>query len=181
MSIFTNSISAAKEEADGYIAAVLKLLDDKDPLVVLERLISELENLVNGLTGEELRRPEAPGKWSILEVIHHLADSELVWAYRLRLVLAEKQPQITGYDQERWASQLKYGEANLEDVLELVGILRKANLRLISSLSDEELQRAGTHNERGEETIEHMIRLYAGHDLVHSNQISRIRKSQSQS
>ena len=181
MSIFTNSISAAKEEADGYIAAVLKLLDDKDPLVVLGRLISELENLVNGLTGEELRRPEAPGKWSILEVIHHLADSELVWAYRLRLVLAEKQPEITGYDQDRWASQLKYREANLQDVLELLGILRKTNLRLISSLSDEELQRAGTHNERGEETVEHMIRLYAGHDLVHSNQISRIRKSQSQS
>ncbi len=136
---------------------------------------------MNGLTGEELRRPEAPGKWSILEVIHHLADSELVWAYRLRLVLAEKQPEITGYDQDRWASQLKYREANLQDVLELLGILRKTNLRLISSLSDEELQRAGTHNERGEETVEHMIRLYAGHDLVHSNQISRIRKSQSQS
>ena len=177
MSIFTNSISAAKEEADGYIAAVLKLLDDKDPLVVLGRLISELENLVNGLTGEELRRPEAPGKWSILEVIHHLADSELVWAYRLRVVLAEKQPRITGYDQDRWASQLKYREANPEDVLELLGILRKTNLRLISSLSDEELQRAGTHNERGEESVEHMIRLYAGHDLVHSNQIARIRKS----
>ena len=149
--------------------------------MVLGRLISELENLVNGLTSEELRRPEAPGKWSILEVIHHLADSELVWAYRLRLVLAEKQPEITGYDQDRWASQLKYREANLQDVLELLGILRKTNLRLISSLSDEELQRAGTHNERGEETVEHMIRLYAGHDLVHSNQISRIRKSQSQS
>ena len=149
--------------------------------MVLGRLISELDNLVNGLTGEELRRPEAPGKWSILEVIHHLADSELVWAYRLRMVLAEKQPEITGYDQDRWANQLKYREANLEDVLELFGILRKTNLRLISSLSDEELQRAGTHNERGEETVEHMIRLYAGHDLVHSNQISRIRKSQSQS
>lgn len=149
--------------------------------MVLGRLIPELGNLVNGLTSEELRRPEAPGKWSILEVIHHLADSELVWAYRLRLVLAEKQPEITGYDQDRWASQLKYREANLQDVLELLGILRKTNLRLISSLSDEELQRAGTHNERGEETVEHMIRLYAGHDLVHSNQISRIRKSQSQS
>ena len=119
MSIFTNSISAAKEEADGYVTAVLKLLDDKDPLVVLGRLISELENLVNGLTSEELRRPEAPGKWSILEVIHHLADSELVWAYRLRLVLAEKQPEITGYDQDRWASQLKYREAKLEDVASL--------------------------------------------------------------
>ena len=113
----------------------------------------------------------------MLEVIHHMADSELVWAYRLRMVVAEKQPQITGYDQDRWASQLKYHKANLEDVLELLGILRKTNLRLINSLSDEELQRAGVHSERGEETIRHMIRLYAGHDLVHLNQIARIRKS----
>ena len=176
MSMFTNPITAAKDEADAYINAVLKLLGDKEPLTVLGRLVAELENLVSGFSDEELRRPEAPGKWSILEVIHHLADSELVWAYRLRMVLAEKQPQITGYDQDRWASQLKYREANPEDVLELLGILRKTNLRLIRSLSDEEMQRAGFHNERGEETVEHMIRLYAGHDLVHLNQIARIRK-----
>jgi len=177
MSIFTNSISAAKDEADAYINAVLNLLDSKEPLTVLGGLVTELEKLVNGLSDEQLSRPEASEKWSILEVIHHLADSELVWAYRLRMVLAEKQPQITGYDQDRWASQLKYREAKLEEVMELLGILRKANLRLINSLSEEELQRAGTHSERGEETVEHMIRLYAGHDLVHLNQIARIQKS----
>jgi len=177
MSIFTNSISAAKDEADAYINAVLKLLDDKEPLTVLGELIPKLKKLANELSDKQLSRREAPEKWSILEVIHHLADSELVWAYRLRMVVAEKQPQITGYDQDRWASQLKYHKANLEDVLELLGILRKTNLRLINSLSDEELQRAGVHSERGEETIRHMIRLYAGHDLVHLNQIARIRKS----
>ena len=179
MSIFTNSISAAKDEADAYINAVLKLLNDKDPLAVLHGLASELEKLANGLSSEQLKHSEAPGTWSILEVIHHFADSELVWAYRLRMVLAEKQPEITGYDQDRWASRLKYREANLAEVMELLGILRKANLHLINSLSEEELQRAGVHSERGEETIEHMIRLYAGHDLVHLNQIARIRKSQS--
>ena len=114
MSIFTNSISAAKDEADAYINAVLNLLDSKEPLTVLGGLVTELEKLVNGLSDEQLSRPEASEKWSILEVIHHLADSELVWAYRLRMVLAEKQPQITGYDQDRWASQLKYREAKLE-------------------------------------------------------------------
>ncbi len=177
MSIFTNPITAAKDEADSYINAVLKLLDDRDPPEILGSLITELQKVADGLSAEQLRMPEAPGKWSILEVVHHLADSELVWAYRLKMVLAEKQPQITGYDQDRWASHLKYREAKLGDVMELLGILRKANLRLINSLSDEELQRAGTHSERGEETVEHMIRLYAGHDLVHLNQIARIRKS----
>ena len=61
--------------------------------------------------------------------------------------------------------------------MELLGILRKANLRLVNSLSDGELQRSGSHSERGEETVEHMIHLYAGHDLVHLSQIARIQKS----
>ena len=96
MSIFTNSISAAKDEADAYINAVLKHLDDKEPLTVLGELIPKLKKLANEFSDKQLSRREAPEKWSILEVIHHLADSELVWAYRLRMVVAEKQPQITG-------------------------------------------------------------------------------------
>jgi len=177
MSIFTNPISAATDEAGAYIAAVLRLLGDKDPLMVLEGLVAELEEHVKGLTIAELRHAEAPGKWSIIEIIQHLADSELVWAYRLRMVLAEKRPQITGYDQDGWASQLRYREVKLRDAMEQLRVLRSTNLRLIGSLSAGELHRAGVHSERGEETVEHMIRLYAGHDLVHLKQISRIRKS----
>lgn len=177
MSIFSNPISAAKEEAEAYITAVLRLLGDKEPVVVLEGLVAELEGHVNGLTIEELRRAEAPGKWSVLEVIQHLADSELVWAYRLRMVVAEERPQITGYNQDRWASELRYQEAELRDAMEQLRVLRNINLRLIRSLSASELQRAGVHSERGEETIEHMMRLYAGHDLVHLKQIARIRRS----
>ena len=177
MSIYTNSITSAKGEAADYIAAVLKLLGNKDPMTVLEGLVPEVENLVNGLSTEQLCRAEAPGKWTILEVIQHLADSELVWAYRLRMVLAEDQPQITGYDQDRWASRLRYREAKPEDALRQLRTLRNINLSLIESLSESELQLVGVHSERGEESINHMIRLYAGHDLVHLRQITRILKS----
>lgn len=177
MSVFTNPAGAARESAEAYVKAVLDLLGEQEPLNVLEGLVSEIEEQVKGLTLAQLRQAEAPGKWSIVEVIQHLADSELVWAYRLRLVIAQDRPQLTGYDQDIWAKGLRYHEVEVADALEQLSVLRKTNLRLLRSLSPTELQRVGVHNERGEETVEYMIGLYAGHDLVHLRQISRIRKS----
>lgn len=174
MSIFTNPIDAAADQAAAYIEAVLELLGGREPLEILEKLPDALEAAVAGLSDDQVRRPEAPGKWSILEVVQHLADSELVWAYRLRLVVAEDQPPLTGYDQDRWAVRLRYREADAAEALRQIGLLRAANLRLLRSLSPEDFQRAGVHTERGEETVEHMIALYAGHDLVHLRQIARI-------
>ena len=177
MSIFSNPISAATQEAQAYTAAVLKMLGDRDPLVVLEGIVSNLESSVKDLTDDQRRRPEAPGKWSIAEVVQHLADSELVWANRLRTVVADKNPRIIGYDQDWWAERLRYRDADFEDAMERVRVLRKSNLTLIRSLSAEQMKRVGVHSERGEESIEHMVRLYAGHDLVHLKQIARIRDS----
>lgn len=177
MSVFTNAITEAKEEAEAYSTAILKLLGDRDPLQVLENLTSALQHHVDALTDQELRQPEAPEKWSILEVMHHLADSELVWAYRLRLVVAQDRAAITGYDQDAWAKELQYTEANPAEILTFLTVLRHSNLRLLRSLTENQLVRIGVHSERGEESIAHMIRLYAGHDLVHLNQIERIRNS----
>lgn len=175
MSIFSNRYDAAQEEATDYISAILQLLGDEEPLAVLERLVADIEQKIEGLSDDQIRRPETEGKWSIIEVIQHFADSDLVWAYRLRVVLADERPKIVGYDQDRWASHLRYREVALQDAIALLRILRSANLGLIRSLSTDELNRKGIHSERGEESVEHMIRLYAGHDLVHLRQIDRIR------
>ena len=175
MSVFTNPAGAAKENAEAYVKAVLELLGEQEPLSVLEGLVTSVTEQMRGLTDEQARQPEAEGKWSITEVIQHLADSELVWAYRLRMVLAQDKPVIVGYDQDNWAARLHYRRAVLAEALEQIRILRTANLRLLRSLSPAELQRAGVHNERGEETVAYMMRLYAGHDLVHLRQIARIR------
>ncbi|MFQ5649384.1 MAG: DinB family protein [bacterium] len=175
MSVFTNPAAAAKQEAEAYIAAILDTLADQEPLTVLEASPAVLDGGVAGLTKDVLRAPEAPGKWSMLETIQHLADSELVWAYRLRMVLAQDKPDITGYDQDLWAKRLNYQTSELSDALAQFKLLRAANLRLLRSLSAEELQRVGLHKERGEESVQHMMRLYAGHDLVHLRQLSRIR------
>jgi hypothetical protein len=174
MSAFSNRLSVAADEAGIYVAAVLGLLGDREPIRVLEATPAELRRLVDGRSAEELRRPERPGKWSATEVVQHLADSDLVWAYRIRVILADDRPTITGYDQDRWAEVLAYRTADVSHALELFTALRHATLRLLTGLSPAALARVGVHSERGEERLDHMIRLYAGHDLVHLRQLARI-------
>ena len=174
MSIFTNPIDAASEEAEAYIQAVLGLLGEQDPMEVLMALPDGVEERITDLTDEELRLPEAPGKWSVIEIVQHLADSDLVWAYRLRTVVAQDGVELTGYDQDAWAHALRYREARASKALSQLRALREANIQLLRSLTPDEMQRAGVHSERGRETIEHMVRLYAGHDLVHLAQLDRV-------
>jgi hypothetical protein len=177
MSVFTNSASSAKEHRDQYISAVLGLLGDADPKTVLARTPGWCERETAALTVEQLRRPEAPGKWSLVEILQHLADSELVWGYRLRKVLAEDRPELTGYDQDLWATRLNYPASSPSQSLTTFRVLRDANMRLLAGASEADLDRVGIHNERGAESVRHMIRLYAGHDLLHRNQIARVREA----
>ncbi|HXT21709.1 MAG TPA: DinB family protein, partial [Thermoanaerobaculia bacterium] len=130
---FANNFAEAQQPGGttGYVRALLDLLGDRDPLTVVEATPAALELTVVGLDDERLRRPEKPGKWSIAEVVAHLADSELVWGYRLRRVLADDRPRITGYDQDAWAARLRYRDAALADSLALFKALRPANLRLV--------------------------------------------------
>jgi uncharacterized damage-inducible protein DinB len=176
MSIFTNNLDSAGEEAAEYTQAVVAMLGERDPIMVLEAMPDEIEAAAAGLTDEELRRPEAPGKWSIIHVMRHMADSELVWANRLRFIVGHDKPEIIGYDQDAWSEKLHYEGAKLLDTLTLFSVLRASNLNLLHSLGADERARVGVHSERGEESIEHLIRLYAGHDIVHLAQIARIRK-----
>ncbi len=177
MSVFTNPASRSIEQARAYTAAVLDLLGSKDPIDVLRSTPDALRNAILGLTERELAQPEASGKWSIRHVVRHLADSELVWGYRVRMVLAQDRPTLTGYDQDQWAERLRYEEGPVEMALEEFDVLRRSNLRLIAGASPGDLERVGVHAERGEESVAHMIRLYAGHDLLHLAQLARIRQA----
>jgi hypothetical protein len=109
------------------------------------------------------------------QVLRHLADSEIVWAYRIRRIVAGDRPPIEGYDQDRWAERLHYERAEVGDAMTEFLALRGGNLRLVRSLNPEERARVGVHSERGEESIDHLVRMYAGHDLLHLNQLARIR------
>ena len=177
MSVFTNPASAAGDQAKMYVAAVLGLLGDSDPMDVLRQTPSALARMLDELSKAQLGQPEAPGKWSMGEVLQHLADSELVWAYRLRMVLAHDRPRLEGYDQDLWAERLSYRDADPHEAVVRFSVLRGSNLRLLERSSEDDLRRVGVHQERGEESLEHLIRLYAGHDLVHLRQLDRIRRT----
>jgi len=177
MSVFTNPASRSAEQAAAYTKAVLELLGARNPIEVLQDTVSALEQVRDGLSNEQLTQPEANGKWSVRHVLQHLADSELVWSYRLRMVLAHDRPQLTGYDQDLWAERLRYDEADADRALQEFSVLRRTNLRLLARASVEDLKRVGVHAERGVESVEHMIRLYAGHDLLHLEQLARIRRA----
>ena len=173
-----NSVASAPNpvtQVDAYIASLFEALGSRDPLEVLAETPTALRRMTDGIVKTRLVQAEAPGKWSLVHVVQHLADSEIVGAFRFRMVIAHDQPAIPGYDQDRWAARLKYDQVVLEESIELFTALRLANIRLLKGLSPVERQRFGIHSERGEESMEKMMRMYAGHDLVHLRQMARIK------
>lgn len=175
MSVFTNPAVHSADQATAYTAAIIDLLGHRDPMHVLAATATELDGALDRLSHAQITTPESPGKWSIRHVLQHLADSELVWGWRLRLVLAQDRPPLSGYDQDLWADRLGYSAVEPEDAVQDFTVLRNANLRLLGRMKPGDLDRVGVHVERGEESVRHMIRLYAGHDLMHLRQIDRIR------
>lgn len=175
MSILSASGFISPPQAEAYSKALLDLLGKRDPLQVLRETPDALRAAVERVPAAQLGQPEAPGKWSTRQVIQHLADSELVGSFRLRLILAQDRPALTPYDQDLWASKLRYQEVEIQDALDQFSVLRRTNLRYWRGLTPTELARAGVHAERGDESLEHMRRLYGGHDLAHLHQLARIR------
>jgi hypothetical protein len=171
----TNRFADASANADAYVASLFELLGDQDPFAVLADTPARLAGAVAGLTLEQSGTPERHGKWSVRQVVQHLADAEMVGGFRYRMILAHDQPVILGYDQDAWAERLRYDESDLATALGDFSTLRASNLRLLGRLTPVERQRVGLHSERGEESIEKTYRMFAGHDLLHLRQIARIR------
>src|SRR5580765_7671935 len=171
---FSNPAGNASAAASGYVRALLDLLGSRDPIEVLGELLPWLDHRLRGVVDATLRRPEKPGKWSVIEVIQHLADSDLVAGFRIRMVLSEDRPALQGYDQDRWAREFRYREVSLSQAVDQLRGLRMANLHLWKHLTPAQLERVGLHSERGPESAGHFIRLMAAHDLVHRRQIDRI-------
>jgi hypothetical protein len=174
MATFSNPAGTSGTAAQEYVRALLDVLGDREPLAVMDDLVSWIDGRTRGLDDVRLRKPEAPGKWSVIDVIHHLADSEIVYGYRVRVILTQDNPPIPGYDQDAWARELGYRAAPLAAVMAQLAALRASNLRLYRSLSPAQLARTGLHSERGPESVAHIVRLLGAHDLVHRRQIDRI-------
>jgi len=177
MSVFSNTSKDAPDVRAQYAQAVLGLVADRNPIDILRETPGAAARAVAALTPQQVKTPEAHGKWSIASVLRHLADTDVVWGWRMRLILAQDRPPITGFDQDQWAERLDYANADPNESLETFAVLRRDNLRLIERATAEDLQRVGVHAERGEESAGYLVRLYAGHDLAHLAQIERIARS----
>ena len=158
-----------------YTTHLLDTLGDRDPFDVLRETPEALRVAVRGLSEAQLSAAEAPGKWSVRQAAQHLADSELVGAFRFRMALAHDAPVVPGYDQDAWAQALRYEHSAVEDAIGDFGRLRQSNLRLLTRTTPAERLRVIRHAERGDESLAYLVRLYAGHDLIHRKQIARIR------
>jgi hypothetical protein len=133
-----------------------------------------LAALVDGLSAEQLDRRPAPGKWCIREIVAHLADDELVGAYRIRLILSAPATEIQAFDQDVWARTGRYSTSDVTDSLMLYRSLRLANLKLLQSLTAGEWAMFGVHAERGVESLRDIAMYFAGHDINHFRQIESI-------
>lgn len=129
-----------------------------------------LAAVLTGAAGSELDwAPE--GKWSIRQIVTHLADSEIIASDRMRRTIAEDNPTLVGCDQDAWARALNYSKRKISDSLDIFRKLRAENYELLASLPPEAFSRTANHTERGSMTLETILETYAKHAESHAIQI----------
>ncbi len=166
------------ETAQQYTQRITAYVEGKEPLTVQAATAEKLERLIEGVPTSELRRRPAADKWSVGEIVAHLGDAEIVTGFRMRLILGAPGAPIAGYDQDSWVTSGHYEKRDPRKSVEQFRVLREANLALLESLTPEQWKQYGMHSERGQETIELMVRMAAGHDINHLQQIERILPAQ---
>jgi uncharacterized damage-inducible protein DinB len=164
------------ETAQEYTKRILGNVEGKNPLKTQAETAKRLAGLLKGAPASKLRKRPAPEKWSVAEILAHLADAEIVVAWRVRAILAAPGTPIQAYNQDALAAARNYAKHDPKKSLETFRAVRDANLALYKSLSPEQWKHHGLHAERGEETLERILHMMAGHDINHTVQIERILK-----
>jgi uncharacterized damage-inducible protein DinB len=163
-----------QETSQQYIQRTLGYVEGQDALKVQRGTATRLKKAIRGLSPKQLKwRPE-PGKWSIAEILAHLADTEIVAGWRMRSVLGANGTTIQPFDQNSWAAIFSYNQRDATRSLEFFRILRENNLDMLKEIPPENWDNYGMHLERGKETLAHLTRMFAGHDVNHALQVERI-------
>jgi hypothetical protein len=163
-----------RETPQHYTQRILGHVDGKQPLAVQAATAKTLARLIKRVPTARLRQRPATGQWSVSEIIAHLADGEIVGAFRIRFILGSPGAPIVAYDQDQWVTSGHYDRRDPRKSLEQFRVVREANLNLLKSLDPEQWALHGIHSERGPESIEHIVRMFAGHDVNHLQQIEQI-------
>jgi hypothetical protein len=151
--------------------------DLKKHLDAAEKSPKQIAAAVSGLPDETLRYKPAPNKWCILEILAHLADIEILYAYRMRQMLADRNPVIAPIDQDAWAKNLGYMESSPPELVALYGLNRHANLRLLRRLKVDDLKKSARHPELDRQvTIADYVQMMSKHGPNHLEQIERLKK-----
>lgn len=150
-------------------------LDGRDPLAVISATPARLRALVKGLNPPQLKKHAKPGKWSIHEIVVHLADCEVMFVSRCRLIAFEDHPHLAPFDQDRWMAGALRERESTANALQRFLTLRATQIALYKSLSKPEMAKTGTHPERGEVSVRETFETAAGHDVNHLKQIEELR------
>ena len=159
-----------------YTDRMLSYTEGKEPLRLQQAAAKKLAALIKGKKKAQLFRCPAPGKWSIAEIIAHLADTEIVVSWRLRQILSSNGIAIQAYDQDSWATAFNYAHRDPRQSLENFRLLRESNLALLKAAPRKLWENYGVHQERGNESVGHVVRMIAGHDINHLQQVEKILK-----
>jgi|SRR5581483_3524047 len=157
-----------------YLARVRNYAEGKGPLALQKETPTILRQLIAGASADQVTRPPAPGKWSVGEILAHLAEDEIATAWRYRQMVEHNGIELPGFDQDLWSRLGDYASRSPEESLELFRLLRQANLQFLGQLSPEQWECYGIHAERGRITVRDLAAHMAGHDANHVEQIRNI-------
>ena len=165
------------ETAQQYTERIVSLTNGQDSLRIQQSTAKKLASAIKGLNKKQLAKRPAPDKWSIAEILAHLADAEVAGSWRMRLILGKNGTPVEAFDQDVWAKTFNYQKRDPKLSLETFRALRENNLRLLKSVPKKLWENHGMHSERGKETISHIVRMFAGHDVNHLRQVEAIAKA----
>lgn len=165
--------TSQQNQALPYRERLEALLGERDPIEVLSETTELLEQIISQHSVEVLRQRPFTGKWTPNEILGHLSDTEWMYGHRLRIIVLENQSEVSGFDQEHWVSVQNQNERKPAEFVECFRILRRENLILWKRVPESDYARKVINKSRGEESLGVFLRLHAGHDLTHIDQINR--------
>ena len=161
-------------DSPDYLARSRELGAAKDPLTAQAQSPTLIAELIDNIPAARLTTRPSPGKWSIAEILAHLAEHEIATAWRYRQIVEHSGISLAGFDQDLWASLGKYSARDPHNSLALYRLLREANLFFLRALTPEQWECFGIHAERGRITVRDLATHMAGHDANHLIQIQKL-------
>lgn len=156
-----------------YQTKLMNLLGNRDPVETLSATPDHIDRFVREHDAAVMRSRPFSGKWTPIEIIGHLVDAEVIYLHRVRQIFCEDKPVIGSIDQDLWVSRQRHNERAPTQLAAEFRALRSMSLHLWGLMKPEDFQRVGRHSERGEESLGVMVRMHAGHDLSHIDQLTR--------